>query len=288
MAAESSEFVRDFETLRRDDTPVAGGKGANLGEMTAAGLPVPPGFVVTGQAYLHALDVAGCRQRLLDIVVNADLDDSSALKLASDELRAAVQAAGVPDDVRAVVMEAFQELGEGARVAVRSSADGGGYGRGVLRRDERDVHQRHRTNTDPADPRLLGVAMGRSRGRLSTQFGVDRRADHRGRDPTDGRLRGVGGDVHGRSDFTGPRPAPHRRCVRARRGRRGRAGRARYLLRVPAPRSFESRVAAHQRAHRLEGAQDHPASRWHRSARRRSQSAPGSARPRRCPGSRGR
>ena len=68
MAVGTVELVRDFETLRRDDTPVAGGKGANLGEMTAAGLPVPPGFVVTGQAYLHALDVAGCRQRLLDIV----------------------------------------------------------------------------------------------------------------------------------------------------------------------------------------------------------------------------
>ena len=83
IMANTSEFVRDFGTLGRNDTPVAGGKGANLGEMTAAGLPVAPGFVVTGQAYLHALDVAGCRQRLLDIIANADIDDSSALKLAS-------------------------------------------------------------------------------------------------------------------------------------------------------------------------------------------------------------
>ena len=118
----SSEFVRDFETLRRDDTPVAGGKGANLGEMTAAGLPVPPGFVVTGQAYLHALDVAGCRQRLLDIIGGIDLDDSSALKIASDEIRATVQKAGIPDDVRLLVQEAFEGFGPGARVAVRSSA----------------------------------------------------------------------------------------------------------------------------------------------------------------------
>ena len=122
MAPTSSEFVRDLETLRRTDTPIAGGKGANLGEMTAAGLPVPPGFVVTGQAYLHALDVAGCRQRLPDIVENTDLDDSSAVKLASNELQSLVQRAGMPDDVRSAVMDAFQELGEGARVAVRSSA----------------------------------------------------------------------------------------------------------------------------------------------------------------------
>ncbi len=116
------QFVRDFQALRRGDTPIAGGKGANLGELTAAGLPVPPGFVITGQAYLHALDVAGCRQRLLDIVTDTDLDDSSALKLASDELRTTVRRAGIPDDVRTAVMQAFQKLGKGIRVAVRSSA----------------------------------------------------------------------------------------------------------------------------------------------------------------------
>ena len=129
MVAASSEFVRDFAALRRDYTPIAGGKGANLGEMAAAGLPVPPGFVVTGQAYLHALDVAGCRQRLLDIVESTDLDDSSALKIASDELRATVHKAGIPEDVRSVVMEAFKELGEGARVAVRPEAVGQRLGR---------------------------------------------------------------------------------------------------------------------------------------------------------------
>lgn len=118
----SDQLVRDFQTLRRGDTPIAGGKGANLGELTAAGLPVPPGFVVTGQAYLHALDVAGIRQRLLEIVSGADLDDSSALKVASDELRTLVRKAGVPDDVREAVLEAFGALGDGARVAVRSSA----------------------------------------------------------------------------------------------------------------------------------------------------------------------
>jgi pyruvate,water dikinase len=122
MAANISDLVRDLGTLGRNDTPVAGGKGANLGEMLSAGLPVPPGFVITGQAYLRALDAAGCRQRLLDIVANADIDDSGALKLASDELRASVQSAGVPNDVRSAVMEAFKELGDGARVAVRSSA----------------------------------------------------------------------------------------------------------------------------------------------------------------------
>jgi pyruvate,water dikinase len=90
--------------------------------MTAAGFPVPPGFVVTGQAYLHALDLAGFRQRVLDIVDSADLEDSGALKLASDELRKTVKDAGIPHEVRSAVLHAFQVLGPGVRVAVRSSA----------------------------------------------------------------------------------------------------------------------------------------------------------------------
>lgn len=122
MPLNTSEFVRDFKTLGRSDTPLAGGKGANLGELTAAGLPVPPGFVVTGQAYLHALDAAGFRQRLLDLVAKADIDDSSVLKIVSDELRVTVHRSGVPEQVQTAVMQAFKGLGEGARVAVRSSA----------------------------------------------------------------------------------------------------------------------------------------------------------------------
>ena len=41
-----TDYVIGFDTLGKNDTPTAGGKGANLGEMTTAGLPVPPGFVV--------------------------------------------------------------------------------------------------------------------------------------------------------------------------------------------------------------------------------------------------
>lgn len=44
-----------FEELSRNDVPRAGGKGANLGEMTRAGLPVPPGFVVTVDSFRRLL-----------------------------------------------------------------------------------------------------------------------------------------------------------------------------------------------------------------------------------------
>ena len=44
------EILKWFDEISRANVPQAGGKGANLGEMTKAGLPVPPGFVITAQA----------------------------------------------------------------------------------------------------------------------------------------------------------------------------------------------------------------------------------------------
>jgi pyruvate, water dikinase len=55
-----------FDELGKDSVSVAGGKGANLGELTGAGFSVPPGFVVTAPAYLQAMEEAGVRADLRD------------------------------------------------------------------------------------------------------------------------------------------------------------------------------------------------------------------------------
>src|SRR4051794_22964328 len=99
-------FVVRLDAVGRDDRLTAGGKGANLGELLRAGFPVPAGFVVTTAAYARA--VTG-----VDTGAGAD-DDGAAV-------RAAIEAAAVPDDVRAAVRSACAELG-GGPVAVRSSA----------------------------------------------------------------------------------------------------------------------------------------------------------------------
>jgi pyruvate,water dikinase len=111
-----------FRDLRRDDTPIAGGKGANLGELTAAGLPVPPGFVIAADAYLYAMDAAGVRALLRDEAAAADVDDPAALEAASERLRALVVDAGMPADTRDEVLAAYHALGADPKVAVRSSA----------------------------------------------------------------------------------------------------------------------------------------------------------------------
>ncbi|HEX2895348.1 MAG TPA: phosphoenolpyruvate synthase [Marmoricola sp.] len=118
----STDLVAWFGDLSKADAPRVGGKGANLGELTAAGLPVPPGFVVTAQAYLEAMDQGGVRRSLLDEVAAADTDSPAALDAAAQRIRALVHSAGVPDELRRAVESAYAELGDNPFVAVRSSA----------------------------------------------------------------------------------------------------------------------------------------------------------------------
>jgi pyruvate,water dikinase len=115
-------FVEWFADLTRTDVDRVGGKGANLGELTGAGFPVPPGFVITADAYLRALDQAGVREIFRDRIVDLDVDDPAALTAAAHDLQAVVRHAGMPDDVRRAVLSAYADLGPSERVAVRSSA----------------------------------------------------------------------------------------------------------------------------------------------------------------------
>ncbi len=113
--------VARFDELHVEDAPSAGGKGANLGELTRAGLPVPPGFVLTAAAYLDAMEQGGVRRELADTADAVDIDDATDLAAAAVRLQELVRKAGVPDPMRREIASAYDRLG-GGRVAVRSSA----------------------------------------------------------------------------------------------------------------------------------------------------------------------
>jgi len=115
------ELVRWFDRIRVTDAALVGGKGANLGELTAAGLPVPPGFVVTAQAYRYALEAAGIDDQLLDLVTGARPDDPNDLERAATAAQELVRTVTLPPDLSAAVLDAYHRLGAGVRVAVRSS-----------------------------------------------------------------------------------------------------------------------------------------------------------------------
>ncbi|MEO6081955.1 MAG: PEP/pyruvate-binding domain-containing protein [Umezawaea sp.] len=116
--------VVGFDTLDKNDTAVAGGKGANLGELTGAGLPVPPGFVITADAYLASMERGGSREDLRATLDTAllSVDSPTELTAACDLLQNLVRKAGIPDDVCAAVLDSYHSLGQDVSVAVRSSA----------------------------------------------------------------------------------------------------------------------------------------------------------------------
>ncbi|MCA9615126.1 MAG: phosphoenolpyruvate synthase, partial [Myxococcales bacterium] len=118
----TSRWVRGFGELSLADTDVAGGKGANLGELTRAKLPVPGGYVVTAAAYLEAVEQAGLRAMLAETARSLRDGDAKAFEEASALLRARFAGVVVPDVVRGAVLEAYAALGSNVRVAVRSSA----------------------------------------------------------------------------------------------------------------------------------------------------------------------
>ncbi|HSJ09218.1 MAG TPA: phosphoenolpyruvate synthase [Longimicrobiales bacterium] len=113
--------------LRRKDAGVAGGKGANLGEMAGAGFPVPQAFVVSVDAFRSFLDASGLNARLAALLKDVNVDDAVALQSAAQGIRDLVVAAEIPPTVRSAVLEAYRGLKRADEtaapfVAVRSSA----------------------------------------------------------------------------------------------------------------------------------------------------------------------
>ena len=110
-----------LDEVGKGDVALAGGKGANLGELTKAGIPVPPAFIVTTDAYFRFLREAGLRERLREVLDGLDPDDPVALQRASAQARQLVRNAPMPDALARAIADAYRRLG-GGPVAVRSSA----------------------------------------------------------------------------------------------------------------------------------------------------------------------
>jgi pyruvate,water dikinase len=125
----NAAFTRPLAELRRADAGEFGGKSANLGELLAAGIPVPSGFAVTASAYRAFVEengLDGTVAAALSHVAGSDVSEIGAAAKAIDE---AMRFAPLPDALRAELSRAYEDLGratgeERPPVAVRSSALG--------------------------------------------------------------------------------------------------------------------------------------------------------------------
>lgn len=115
-----------IHTVGKNDLAVAGGKGANLGEMVQLGFPVPPAFVVTAQAYADFVRSTGLEKQVEDVLRSVNPDDNKALHEAADKIRKLFTGTKLPDNLAKEAKEAYRSLSQGqdggAFVAVRSSA----------------------------------------------------------------------------------------------------------------------------------------------------------------------
>ena len=118
-------IISFFKDIDKHDTPLVGGKGANLGEMTKAGFPVPNGFAITINAYDSFLLENDIAKKIYDILGLIDVNDPAQLDSASRKIQKIVVNGVIPDDVAKEIITAYKKLSvkfKKALVAVRSSA----------------------------------------------------------------------------------------------------------------------------------------------------------------------
>ncbi|MEK7617733.1 MAG: PEP/pyruvate-binding domain-containing protein [Patescibacteria group bacterium] len=108
-------YIKSFDELSKSDSDMAGGKGASLGEMTKAGLPVPPGFVILATAFDEFLEASGLNSKITAILKNFSQEN------ASHKIRGLIEEAKITKDLEAEVLNEFNQL-KAKFVAVRSSA----------------------------------------------------------------------------------------------------------------------------------------------------------------------
>lgn len=114
-------FIKTFSELSKQDVSIAGGKGASLGEMTRAGIPVPSGFVVLTNAFDHFLRISELEADIESILHGVNHEQVSSVERASEQIRGLLREAPMPEVLALQIFEAFRELGV-PFVAVRSSA----------------------------------------------------------------------------------------------------------------------------------------------------------------------
>lgn len=117
--------IVDVNELCVNDIPIVGGKGANLGELTRAGFPVPNAFVLTTSAYDYFIKKGNLFEKINDELKSIDRASDDSLAAASDRIRKIFETCEIPKDLKEDILSSYRKLfgkGKEGFVAVRSSA----------------------------------------------------------------------------------------------------------------------------------------------------------------------
>jgi phosphoenolpyruvate synthase len=120
----SSAWIAGFKDVDKTSLSMAGGKGANLGELTQMDVPVPPGFVITTRAYTHFVETNDLQDNIIELASQTSADDPISYETTSAKIQAYFARGNIPDDLATTIRAAYAQLDESSEiaVAVRSSA----------------------------------------------------------------------------------------------------------------------------------------------------------------------
>ncbi len=118
-----------FSEVGKDDGAIVGGKGANLGELTRAGLPVPPGYIITADAYFAYVKATGLEQKISSVIEGFDKENSKDLQERAEKCKQLILETPLPEELKTEILDNYHKLAETSGtpiselyVAVRSSA----------------------------------------------------------------------------------------------------------------------------------------------------------------------
>ncbi len=104
------KFISWFQELSIDDIPSAGGKGASLGEMYNADIPVPNGFAITAQTYGYVIEKTGIADQIYDLLEDLDVEDTSKLQDVARKIQELIIRSEMPVEVRSKILEAYDQM----------------------------------------------------------------------------------------------------------------------------------------------------------------------------------
>src|SRR5437868_15543230 len=104
------ELTKTFQELSKGDALIAGGKGASLGEMTQAGIPVPEGFVVLSTTFDHFLQETDLAQEIETILKTVDHRAIHTVEGASEKIRGLIEGREFPKDIGEEINKEFSTL----------------------------------------------------------------------------------------------------------------------------------------------------------------------------------
>lgn len=117
-----TKIILSFENIRASDLPLVGGKGANLGEMTHAGFPIPNGFCVTTLAFQQFMDACPSADELYRLLDSINSHDIEKTREVGRKVRETLLEIPIPQVVADTVVQCWNDLGNDKAYAVRSSA----------------------------------------------------------------------------------------------------------------------------------------------------------------------